>query len=84
MLLPTRVWESSALWRTLTREWPPAPSVFTGARPTHRAGSGNWGVDLQAGSQYGYKLLFVVLLSGIFAVFLQVRFIALRCARAPG
>ncbi|ETW86739.1 Mn2+ and Fe2+ transporter of the NRAMP family [Heterobasidion irregulare TC 32-1] len=32
---------------------------------------GNWGVDLQAGSQYGYKLLFVVLLSGIFAVFLQ-------------
>lgn len=34
---------------------------------------GNWGVDLQAGSQYGYRLLFVVLLAGIFAVFLQVR-----------
>lgn len=34
---------------------------------------GNWSVDLQAGSQYGYKLLFVVLLSGIFAVILQVR-----------
>ncbi|OAX42092.1 Nramp-domain-containing protein [Rhizopogon vinicolor AM-OR11-026] len=33
---------------------------------------GNWGVDLQAGSQYGYKLLFVVLLAGLFAVFLQV------------
>ncbi|KAH7915686.1 natural resistance-associated macrophage protein-domain-containing protein [Hygrophoropsis aurantiaca] len=33
---------------------------------------GNWGVDLQAGSQYGYKLLFVVLLSGLFAAFLQV------------
>ncbi|TFK56542.1 natural resistance-associated macrophage protein [Heliocybe sulcata] len=32
---------------------------------------GNWGVDLQAGSQYGYKLLFVVLLAGIFAVFFQ-------------
>ncbi|THH18264.1 hypothetical protein EW146_g2684 [Bondarzewia mesenterica] len=32
---------------------------------------GNWGVDLQAGSEYGYKLLFVVLLSGIFALFLQ-------------
>ncbi|TFY71053.1 hypothetical protein EVG20_g1959 [Dentipellis fragilis] len=32
---------------------------------------GNWGVDLQAGSQFGYKLLFVVLLSGLFAVFLQ-------------
>ncbi|KAJ8514800.1 hypothetical protein ONZ45_g7712 [Pleurotus djamor] len=34
---------------------------------------GNWGVDLQAGSEYGYKLLFVVLLAGLFAVFLQVQ-----------
>ncbi|KZP29257.1 natural resistance-associated macrophage protein [Athelia psychrophila] len=33
---------------------------------------GNWGVDLQAGSVYGYKLLFVVLLAGLFAVFLQL------------
>jgi metal iron transporter len=33
---------------------------------------GNWGVDLQAGSQYGYSLLFTVLLAGIFATFLQV------------
>jgi metal iron transporter len=33
---------------------------------------GNWSVDLQAGSQFGYKLLFVVLLSGVFAVILQV------------
>ncbi|KIJ66416.1 hypothetical protein HYDPIDRAFT_26767 [Hydnomerulius pinastri MD-312] len=33
---------------------------------------GNWGVDLQAGSQYGYSLLFVVLLAGLFAAFLQV------------
>ncbi|KAF9461893.1 natural resistance-associated macrophage protein-domain-containing protein [Collybia nuda] len=32
---------------------------------------GNWGVDLQAGSQFGYRLLFVVLLAGLFAVFLQ-------------
>jgi hypothetical protein len=37
--------------------------------------SGNWGVDLQAGSQFGYRLLFVVLLAGLFAVFLQVRLI---------
>lgn len=35
---------------------------------------GNWGVDLQAGSDFGYKLLFVVLLSGVFAVILQVTF----------
>lgn len=34
---------------------------------------GNWGVDLQAGSEFGYWLLFVVLLAGLFAVFLQVR-----------
>ncbi|KAI0059413.1 smf Mn2+ and Fe2+ transporter [Artomyces pyxidatus] len=32
---------------------------------------GNWGVDLQAGSQFGYKLLFIVLVSGLFAVVLQ-------------
>lgn len=38
----------------------------------HMLFSGNWGVDLQAGSMFGYKLLFIVLLSGIFAVFLQV------------
>ncbi|GJE97814.1 Nramp-domain-containing protein [Phanerochaete sordida] len=40
---------------------------------------GNWGVDLQAGSQYGYKLLFVVLLAGIFAVFLQILASRLGC-----
>jgi metal iron transporter len=33
---------------------------------------GNWGVDLQAGSQFGYSLLFVVLLAGVFGVFFQV------------
>jgi hypothetical protein len=34
---------------------------------------GNWGVDLQAGSDFGYKL-FVVQLAGAFAVTLQVTF----------
>jgi hypothetical protein len=38
------------------------------------ASRGNWGVDLQAGSDFGYKLLFVVLLAGVFAVILQVTF----------
>jgi hypothetical protein len=33
---------------------------------------GNWSVDLQAGSQYGYKLLFVVLVAGLGAIVLQV------------
>ncbi|KAI0800582.1 smf Mn2+ and Fe2+ transporter-like protein [Fomes fomentarius] len=40
---------------------------------------GNWGVDLQAGSEYGYKLLFVVLLAGLFAVYLQVLASRLGC-----
>ena len=26
---------------------------------------GNWTVDLQAGSMFGYKLLFVILLAGL-------------------
>lgn len=38
------------------------------------ASRGNWAVDLQAGSDFGYKLLFVVLLAGIIAVILQVTF----------
>lgn len=33
---------------------------------------GNWVTDLAAGSQFGYKLLFVVLMSGLFGIFLQI------------
>ncbi|KAJ7016847.1 hypothetical protein C8F04DRAFT_493301 [Mycena alexandri] len=40
---------------------------------------GNWSVDLQAGSQFGYRLLFVVLLAGLFATFLQVLATRLGC-----
>ncbi|KAJ7103116.1 natural resistance-associated macrophage protein-domain-containing protein [Mycena belliarum] len=40
---------------------------------------GNWGVDLQAGTQFGYRLLFVVLLAGLFAAFLQVLATRLGC-----
>ncbi|KAJ7687435.1 putative transporter of the NRAMP family [Mycena rosella] len=40
---------------------------------------GNWGVDLQAGSQFGHRLLFVVLLAGLFAAFLQVLATRLGC-----
>ncbi|KAF5374314.1 hypothetical protein D9758_004632 [Tetrapyrgos nigripes] len=40
---------------------------------------GNWGVDLEAGSQYGYRLLFVILLAGLFAIFLQVLASRLGC-----
>ncbi|KAI5980606.1 hypothetical protein EDD15DRAFT_2116687, partial [Pisolithus albus] len=33
---------------------------------------GNWGVNLQAGSQFGYSLLFCVLPAGLLAALLQV------------
>lgn len=33
---------------------------------------GNWATDMEAGSRFGYRLLFTVLLSGLFAVLLQV------------
>ncbi len=32
---------------------------------------GNWATDIEAGSKYGYNLLFIVLLSSLAAVFLQ-------------
>ena len=35
-------------------------------------GSGNWTVDLSAGSEFGYKLLSVILMAGIGAAVLQV------------
>lgn len=33
---------------------------------------GNWATDIEAGAKYGYALLFVVLLSSLAAIFLQV------------
>ncbi|KAF7324704.1 hypothetical protein MKEN_00511900 [Mycena kentingensis (nom. inval.)] len=42
---------------------------------------GNWAVDLQAGicSDYGFRLLFVVLMAGLFAAFLQTQATRLGC-----
>ncbi|KAJ7590974.1 natural resistance-associated macrophage protein-domain-containing protein [Mycena floridula] len=40
---------------------------------------GNWGVDLQAGSQFEYRLLFVVLLAGLFAILFQIMASRLGC-----
>ncbi|KAF8205412.1 smf Mn2+ and Fe2+ transporter-like protein [Mycena galopus ATCC 62051] len=45
---------------------------------------GNWGVDLQAGSQFGFRLLFVVLLAGLFAAFFQVLATRLGCVTGLG
>ncbi|SNX87506.1 related to vacuolar transport protein ESP1 [Melanopsichium pennsylvanicum] len=36
------------------------------------ADPGNWATDLQAGSEFGYSLLFIVLMTGSFAVFIQI------------
>ncbi|MBC7539502.1 MAG: Nramp family divalent metal transporter [Bacteriovorax sp.] len=38
---------------------------------------GNWATDIQAGSQFGYQLLFVIFISNIFAIFLQAQCIKL-------
>jgi manganese transport protein len=32
---------------------------------------GNWSTDIAGGSMFGYKLLFVILLSSLMAMFLQ-------------
>lgn len=39
---------------------------------------GNWSVDLQAGSNFGYRpMLFVLLMAGLGAIVLQVCFIGI-------
>jgi manganese transport protein len=43
---------------------------------------GNWATDIQAGSQYGFQLLFVVLFSGLAAIVLQE--LALRLGIVTG
>jgi hypothetical protein len=43
---------------------------------------GNWSTDIAGGSQYGYKLLFVVLFSSIMAMFLQ--YLSLKAGLATG
>ena len=43
---------------------------------------GNWATDIEAGSHYGYQLLFVVLVSSLAAVLLQV--LSLRLGLASG
>ncbi|GAA5924942.1 uncharacterized protein JCM15063_005773 [Sporobolomyces koalae] len=40
---------------------------------------GNWSTDLQAGSAYGYSHLFIVLLSGLMALFFQILATRLGC-----
>jgi metal iron transporter len=43
---------------------------------------GNWASDAQAGSQFGYKLLFIILLSNVLAIYLQ--YLAIRLGTVAG
>ena len=43
------------------------------------ADPGNWATDLEAGSKFGYSLLFIVLLTGLFGIFIQVLACRLGC-----
>lgn len=43
---------------------------------------GNWSTDIAGGSQFGYKLLFVVLFSSVMAMFLQ--YLSLKAGLATG
>ncbi|KAI9283924.1 natural resistance-associated macrophage protein-domain-containing protein [Umbelopsis sp. AD052] len=43
---------------------------------------GNWASDAEAGSQFGYKLLFIILLSNIMAIYLQ--YLAIRLGTVSG
>jgi len=48
--------------------------IFSNAVHTHISSSGNWSVDLQAGSSFGYRpMLFVILMAGLGAIVLQAR-----------
>ncbi|MBP2290992.1 Nramp family divalent metal transporter [Azospirillum rugosum] len=54
------------LWRKLLRFSGPGLLVSVGYMDP-----GNWATDIEAGSRYGYNLLFVVLLSSLAAIVLQ-------------
>jgi manganese transport protein len=54
------------LWRKLMLAMGPGLLVAVGYMDP-----GNWATDIEAGSRYGYGLLFVVLLCGVAAIFLQ-------------
>ncbi|KAJ2958258.1 hypothetical protein NQZ79_g6130 [Umbelopsis isabellina] len=43
---------------------------------------GNWASDAQAGSDFGYKLLFIILMSNIIAIYLQ--YLAIRLGTVSG
>lgn len=58
--------ENSSFWRKLLAFVGPGLMVAVGYMDP-----GNWATDIEGGAKFGYTLLFVILLSNIFAMFLQ-------------
>ena len=56
----------ASFWRQLRAYWGPGLLVAVGYMDP-----GNWATDLAGGARYGYTLLSVVLVSSLFAMFLQ-------------
>lgn len=62
-----RVDAAASLWAKLKRFSGPGLMVAVGYMDP-----GNWATDIQAGSEFGFALLWVVVLSGVGAMFLQM------------
>ncbi|QAR31401.1 divalent metal cation transporter [Ornithobacterium rhinotracheale] len=58
--------ENSSFWRKLLAFVGPGLMVAVGYMDP-----GNWATDIEGGAKFGYTLLFVILLSNFFAMFLQ-------------
>ncbi|HEX8428738.1 MAG TPA: Nramp family divalent metal transporter, partial [Hymenobacter sp.] len=58
--------QNASFWRKLLAFWGPGLMVAVGYMDP-----GNWATDLAGGSQFGYTLLSVVLVSNLFAMLLQ-------------
>jgi manganese transport protein len=72
-----RVSQSPQLWRRALGFLGPGFLISVGYMDP-----GNWATDLQAGSRYGYTLLFVIMLSNLLAILLQA--LALKLGIATG
>ncbi|KAI8810280.1 natural resistance-associated macrophage protein-domain-containing protein [Cladochytrium replicatum] len=63
------IWKSwKTFFRTLAKFLGPGMLVAVGYMDPNE---GNWSSDLAAGSEFGYKLLFVIFMSNVFAILLQ-------------
>ena len=68
--------KSGAFWRRLFAFAGPAYMVSVGYMDP-----GNWATDLEGGSRFGYRLIWVLLMSNVMAVLLQTLSARLGIAR---